>query len=691
MVFAGGGSDTFTYQIILGVETYEWLYRLSDDGTATVVAAPRTINGRLDVPKHLDAHPVVGIASSAFSNRGDIRELILPEGLTYIDSYAFQNCTNLTELAIPDSVQSMGAGVFGGCTSLEKLTIPFVGTCRGTDGYDRNQYMRAQFGYMFGGGDVDGTRAVEGIRYVNGNNSYTTTYFIPTNLAEVVVTDETLITRNAFAGCEDLKRLTFLGSVANVEDSAFRNCSRLEKAVLPDSVTTLGDYAFYGCANLKSDESEVFPASLVSIGSYAFSGCSDGLFDIVLPEGLVSIGGYAFQSCRAVTNVVVSSMVKNIDQCAFESCTSLTELTIPDSVQSMGAGVFGGCTSLEKLTIPFVGTCRGADGYDRNQYMRAQFGYMFGGGDVDGTRAVEGIRRVNGNNSYTTTYFIPTNLAEVVVTDETLITQNAFAGCEDLKRLTFLGSVANVEDSAFKNCTSLEAVTFFGNRPGFGSNAFSGVPSLCVIRVAKSSSGWGEEIPGTWEERRIEYIADDVLPEVADESAVAESMASFADARVAENVTTIEQYDAFREWACAAKLQNGALGGSKAAMDSPHAWLSYALGADKLIDSEISSDDIHVAAFEVDERDDDAGVPVFTFEVAIDGVNIGKGLVSKETFKENVKKVLGLEGAATLDPHAFSSDNIEITFDAPIDGKARFTVTPPSHSSDTFFMRVKMK
>ena len=52
---------------------------------------------------------------------------------------------------------------------------------------------------------------------------------------------------------------------------------------------------------------------------------------------------------------------------------------------------------------------------------------------------------------------------------------------------------------------------------------------------------------------------------------------------------------------------------------------------------------------------------------------------------------LGIEGAATLSPSGFSSDNIDITFDTPVDGKARFTVSPPADAGNSFFMRVRVK
>ena len=81
----------------------------------------------------------------------------------------------------------------------------------------------------------------------------------------------------------------------------------------------------------------------------------------------------------------------------------------------------------------------------------------------------------------------------------------------------------------------------------------------------------------------------------------------------------------------------------------------------------------------------------YEFTVSVKDVNIGGGSVAEAVLKENLKKVLGIEGAASLTPAAFSSDNINITFDTPVDGKAKFTVLPPADAGNSFFMRVKVK
>ena len=164
---------------------------------------------------------------------------------------------------------------------------------------------------------------------------------------------------------------------------------------------------------------------------------------------------------------------------------------------------------------------------------------------------------------------------------------------------------------------------------------------------------------------------------------VAGALSKAEDVALAANITDANGYAEFREWAkCTGAVDVKA---------SDKAWLSYALGADALIGKEITSNDVQIVGFDVVDGGA-AGTPTsFAFEVAIDGVNIGGGSVAETVLKENLKKVLGIEGAKSLSSGAFSFDNINITFDTPVDGKAKFTVSPPADAGNSFFMRVKVK
>lgn len=185
------------------------------------------------------------------------------------------------------------------------------------------------------------------------------------------------------------------------------------------------------------------------------------------------------------------------------------------------------------------------------------------------------------------------------------------------------------------------------------------------------------------------------FPEVKSDADVGNAL-SGTESALRENITTKEEYDAFRSWAQSVKRADGSTAGVQTVKESTRAWLSFALGMDTLIGKDITSDDVRIVSFQMEGGNDEAissssRSPTFIFEVAIDCVKIGSGVVAEETLKSNLKKVLEVEGSTQLDATSFSSDNIEIVFESPVDGRARFMATIPSGLDNTFFMRVKVK
>lgn len=77
--------------------------------------------------------------------------------------------------------------------------------------------------------------------------------------------------------------------------------------------------------------------------------------------------------------------------------------------------------------------------------------------------------------------------------------------CGNLESITISEDVTSIGDHAFYECTNLTHLEFKGNAPVVGENTFEGVPSSCVVKVPQGSTGWGVEIPCTWQGMRIEY------------------------------------------------------------------------------------------------------------------------------------------------------------------------------------------
>lgn len=59
-----------------------------------------------------------------YSNRANIKTVIIADGITSLGSYAFYNCTKLTNITIPDSLTSIGGSAFSDCSLLTEITLP---------------------------------------------------------------------------------------------------------------------------------------------------------------------------------------------------------------------------------------------------------------------------------------------------------------------------------------------------------------------------------------------------------------------------------------------------------------------------------------------------------------------------------------------------------------------------------------
>lgn len=146
-----------------------------------------------------------------YLNGTEIKDLVIPNGVTSIDSQAFYCCTNLTSVVIPDSVTSIGQSAFHGCTSLVSVTIGNSVTSIGQCAFDGC-----------------------------------------TSLTSVVIPDSvTSIGLCAFGWCTRLTSVIIGNSVTSIGQDVFYDCKSLTSIVIPDSVTSIGTQAFSNCSSLR--------------------------------------------------------------------------------------------------------------------------------------------------------------------------------------------------------------------------------------------------------------------------------------------------------------------------------------------------------------------------------------------------------------------------------------------------------
>lgn len=204
-----------------------------------------------------DSNPVT-ISNKIYINGSELKEIVLPDGLTKINSYAFAGCKSIEKISIPNTVTEIGDYAFSGCSSLSYITIP---------------------------------NSVTSIGY------------------------------HAFGNCTNLTSITIPNSVTNIGACAFVSCSNLSTIDIPVSVPIIGGGAFDYTAwhDNQSDgliyiggaayeykgecpETIIIKDGTLSISTGAFSS-STNLKSITIPASVTVIGNCAFSRCFSLNNI----------------------------------------------------------------------------------------------------------------------------------------------------------------------------------------------------------------------------------------------------------------------------------------------------------------------------------------------------------------------------------------------------
>ncbi|MDE6401470.1 MAG: leucine-rich repeat domain-containing protein [Clostridiales bacterium] len=265
----------------------------------------------------------IGEPPSPITTCPNLKNVVIPEGVTYIGGSAFFGCEGLTDVVLPDSLKTLESKAFWCCTALKNITFPSELEYIGQDVLYKTEWLDSQSdGLVINGsavlsykGKIEDGAVIEipsGIKCVSG-----AIFSMQKSAFEVVIPN----------------------GIVNFGEKVFTNTG-VCKVNIPDDWTEIPDYFLSLCSNITTIE---IPFGITKIGASAFN--STKIREVVIPKSVTEIGDSAFGSCTALERVALPSGLKSIGLKAFNNCKSLTEIVIPKSVESI-YGSFTNCPAL---------------------------------------------------------------------------------------------------------------------------------------------------------------------------------------------------------------------------------------------------------------------------------------------------------------------------------------------------------
>ena len=459
-----------------------------------------------------------------------ITNVVVADGVATIGQDAFSGCSSIATVTMPNSLTEIEHYAFSGCSDIVSVTVPQAVCSRRLN-------------------EVFSWEALDSIRHIaiaDGVKSINEDFFsdCPGLTCVTIPNSVTRIGEDAFRFCDSLTSVAIPQAISSRRMRDFFSWQALESitdVVIADGVACIGNRMFEGCNGLSH---VTIPDSVMSIGAEAFSGCEDltitmpqslcsrrlcdlcnyeslqSIRHIVIAEGVTSIGREAFAMCQGLVSVTIPNSVTAIGANAFAGCGRLVSVVIPDSVTSIEDGAFNSCNGLISISV--------ADG---NPVYASVNGLLL---TKDGKTLVQGVNgdvvipscvAVVGRGAFSgcsglTSVTIPdsvtsvedsafsgcSGLTSITIPDRvTSVGNRAFYGCSGLVDVVLGEGVTNIAYWAFNYCRNLKNVVFKGNAPEVGNAAFSSVDPSCTAWVKRGSTGWGVEIPGTWNGIKIAY------------------------------------------------------------------------------------------------------------------------------------------------------------------------------------------
>ena len=250
-------------------------------------------NGNLAPWWNYEALGMNAISEIDFDIKGNLKRVIIGDGVTNVGDYALFCLPAATQVTLPESVTRIGRYGIAMCSALTGMSIPKSVTEIGDFGLAGN-----------------GLTAVT----------------LPDGLQS--------LGRGAFDTCASLTNTTLPAAITAVPGKCFADCTKLLNVKYAGTVTAIGDLAFESCKSLVTAP---IPETVTEIG--ASTGCT-ALTDVTLPAGVAAIPDGCFQGCIALKDMKLPGTVTSVGHNTFTGCTALKDVRCygaPPTVEPAGA------------------------------------------------------------------------------------------------------------------------------------------------------------------------------------------------------------------------------------------------------------------------------------------------------------------------------------------------------------------
>ncbi|EAX95211.1 surface antigen BspA-like [Trichomonas vaginalis G3] len=351
--------------------------------------------------------------------RSKLRRITIPNNVTLIEEFSFSNCVDLTEVILPENLKEMAGGVFSDSPNVV-LSLP-----SGSNLIIDQQYLLM---------DKEKTMILQ--------------YFGNTDTIVSIPSTISLIKKGAFQNKNKLVEVRIDGADNNllvIEDFAFNNCEKLSKFPSLNQVTKIGRFSFN---NTKIDNDLAFSQiNTISESAFSYSSISSVSF---ISNGNVDLSNNCFLNCQNLKSLMLQGNGNfTLGSSCFEGCSSLNYVSIPNRVLSLGVSCFMNCGL---TSVSFT---------DNILYQNYIPDLLFKNCRNLNQISIPNVRTIGAES------FSNTAIEEILLPDtvESLNTQ-CFKGCFAMRKLTINpnSKLSNLDYGVFDGCSSFETISDFASK-----------------------------------------------------------------------------------------------------------------------------------------------------------------------------------------------------------------------------------